>query len=77
MGINFRGKSEKAPKINFRGFKFRGSNQFRGVAPAGTSDDYYYSCTTFYSVHGYHLISGNMNTGHDKVREFIREVLDP
>ena len=38
MGINFRGNSEKAPKINFRGFKFRGSNQFRGVAP-GTSDD--------------------------------------
>ena len=35
---NFRGKSEKAPKINFRGFKFRGSNQFRGVVP-GTSDD--------------------------------------
>ena len=31
---NFRGKSEKA----LRGFKFRGSNQFRGVAP-GTSDD--------------------------------------
>ena len=38
MGINFRGKSEKAPKINFRDFKFRGSNQFRGVAP-GISDD--------------------------------------
>ena len=38
MGINFRGKSEKAPKINFRGFKFRGNNQFGGVAP-GTSDD--------------------------------------
>ena len=38
MGINFRGKSEKAPKINFRGFKFRGSNQLRGVAP-GASDD--------------------------------------
>ena len=38
MGINFRGKSEKAPKINFRDFKFRGSNRFRGVA-LGTSDD--------------------------------------
>ena len=37
MGIKFRGKSEKVPKINFRGFKFRGSNQFRGVEP-GTSD---------------------------------------
>ena len=32
MGSNFRGKSEKALKINFRGFKFRDSNQFRGVA---------------------------------------------
>ena len=38
MGSNFHGKSEKALKINFRGFKFRGRNQFRGVAP-GTSDD--------------------------------------
>ena len=37
-GINFCGKSEKASKINFRGFKFRGSIQFRGVAPR-TSDD--------------------------------------
>ena len=32
MGSNFRGKSEKAHKINFRGFKFRESNQSRGVA---------------------------------------------
>ena len=31
-GANFRGKSEKALRINFRGFKFRGdSNQSRGV----------------------------------------------
>ena len=29
MGSNFRGKSEKALKINFRGFKFRDSNQSR------------------------------------------------
>ena len=28
---NFRGKSEKALKINFRGFKFRDSNQSKGV----------------------------------------------
>ena len=32
MGSNFRGKSKKALKINFRGFKFRDSNQSRGVA---------------------------------------------
>ena len=32
MGSNFHGKSEKALKINFRGFKFRDSNQSRGVA---------------------------------------------
>ena len=32
MGANFSGKSEKALKINFRGFKFRDSNQSRGVA---------------------------------------------
>ena len=32
MGSNFRGKSEKALKINLRGFKFRDSNQYRGVA---------------------------------------------
>ena len=32
MGSNFRGKSEKALKINFRGFKFRDSNKSRGVA---------------------------------------------
>ena len=31
MGSNFRGKSEKALKI-IRGFKFRDSNQSRGVA---------------------------------------------
>ena len=32
MGSNFSGKSEKALKNNFRGFKFRNSNQSRGVA---------------------------------------------
>ena len=32
MGSNFRGKSENALKINFRGFKFRDSNQSKGVA---------------------------------------------
>ena len=32
MGANFRVKSEKALKINFRGFKFRDSNPSRGVA---------------------------------------------
>ena len=32
MAGNFHGKSEKALKINFRGFKFRDSNQSRGVA---------------------------------------------
>ena len=32
VGSNFHGKSEKALKINFRGFKFRDSNQSRGVA---------------------------------------------
>ena len=32
VGSNFRGKSEKALKINFRGFKFCDSNQSRGVA---------------------------------------------
>ena len=32
VGSNFRGKSEKALKINFRGFKFRHSNQPRGMA---------------------------------------------
>ena len=32
VGSNFRGKSEKALKINFRGFKFRDSIQSRGVA---------------------------------------------
>jgi hypothetical protein len=33
-GANFRGKSEKALRINFRGFKFRDSNpvQWRGAA---------------------------------------------
>ena len=30
MAGNFRGKSEKALKINFCGFKFRDSNQSRG-----------------------------------------------
>ena len=30
MGANFHGKSEKA--LNFCGFKFRDSNQSRGVA---------------------------------------------
>ena len=35
MGANFRGKSEKAlkTKVNLRGFKFRDSNQSRGMAP--------------------------------------------
>ena len=32
MGSNFRGESEKAIKINFPDFKFRDSNQSRGVA---------------------------------------------
>ena len=32
MGSNFHGKSEKALKIIFCGFKFRDSNQSRGVA---------------------------------------------
>ena len=32
VGSNFRGKSEKALKINFHDFKFRDSNQSRGVA---------------------------------------------
>ena len=32
VGANFHGKSEKALKINFRGFKFHDSNQSRGVA---------------------------------------------
>ena len=32
VGSNFRGKSEKALKINFYDFKFRDSNQSRGVA---------------------------------------------
>ena len=32
MGSNFRGKSEKSLKINFRDFKFHDSNQSRGVA---------------------------------------------
>ena len=32
MGSNFRGKSEKALKINFCDFKFRDSNKSRGVA---------------------------------------------
>ena len=32
MGANFCVKSEKALKINFRGFKFRDSNQSRDVA---------------------------------------------
>ena len=31
-GANFRGKSEKALRINFRDFKFRHSNRSRGVA---------------------------------------------
>ena len=29
-GANFRGKSEKALRINFRGFKFRDSNPIQG-----------------------------------------------
>ena len=32
VGTNFRGKSEKALKINFCGFKFRDSNQYRDMA---------------------------------------------
>ena len=32
VGTNFRGKSEKALKINFYGFKIRDSNQSRGMA---------------------------------------------
>ena len=32
MAGNFRGKSEKALKINFCGCNFRDSNQSRGVA---------------------------------------------
>ena len=32
MGANFHGKSEKALKINFCGFKFHDSNQSRGMA---------------------------------------------
>ena len=31
VGANFRGKSEKALKINFRGFEFRDSNQSRAL----------------------------------------------
>ena len=31
-GANFRGKSEKALRINFRGFKFREATQSRGMA---------------------------------------------
>ena len=38
MGSNFRGKSEKALKINFRGFKFRYSNQ-SGAWHCCTNDD--------------------------------------
>ena len=38
VGSNFCGKSEKALKINFRGFKFRDSNQSRGIHYC-TSDD--------------------------------------
>ena len=38
MGFNFRGKFEKALKINFRGFKFRDSNQSRAWHCC-TSDD--------------------------------------
>ena len=38
MEGNFCGKSEKALKINFRGLKFRDSNQSRGVACC-TNDD--------------------------------------
>ena len=32
VGANFCGKSEKALKVNFCGFKFHDSNQSRGVA---------------------------------------------
>ena len=32
VGANFREKSKMALKINFYGFKFRDSNQSRGVA---------------------------------------------
>ena len=32
VGANFHGKSEKALKINFHGFKFHDSNQSRGMA---------------------------------------------
>ena len=32
VGASFHGKSEEALKINFCGFKFRDSNQSRGVA---------------------------------------------
>ena len=39
---NFRGKSEKALKINFRGFEFHDSNQSRGVALL--SDDVINTC---------------------------------
>ena len=38
MGINFRGKSEKAPKINFRGFKFRGSKSVQGRGTRQSDD---------------------------------------
>jgi hypothetical protein len=31
MAGNFRGKSENALRINFRGFKFRDSNQLQGT----------------------------------------------
>ena len=39
MGANFRGKSEKALKIIFRGFKFRYSNQTSPGAWHYTSDN--------------------------------------
>ena len=38
MGSNFRGKSEKALKINLRGFKFRDSNQYRAWQCCTTDD---------------------------------------
>ena len=38
VGANFRKKSDKAPRINFRGFKFRGCNPCSLQVQCGTND---------------------------------------
>ena len=58
MGSNFRGKSEKALKINFRGFKFRDS----------TSPGAWHCCDVVIYTHARNLLYYSIETWTNSMR---------